>query len=221
MSKKRRTPLSERLTRLVDAKWGTRSAAAREMGISAANLSRYLNGEKIPSMKTLLRFAHHLQMSLADLEGIGPKVSDRGAFSVPNLGWVPAGKLADAAETADTTRFHEIFDGDGLFTLEVRGDSMVEAGIYDRDLIVVRSADHADPGDIVVADVNGQKTVKQLNMVGGRLTLIAFSPDYEPITLTERDDVSICGVVIGGLWQRDRRRLPPASPAKKGKPARG
>ncbi len=217
MTQKRKTALAARLTHLVDQKWTVRAKAAQEIGIPAANLSRYLSGEKVPGTRTMMKFADALGVFLADLEGVGPKVADRGTFSLPNLGWVPAGKLADAASKQEMTTFHEMFGGDGMYTLDVRGDSMMGAGIFNHDVIVVKPATGADPGDIVVADVNGEKTVKTLGQVGGKLALLSFNDDYEPIILSERDDVAICGVVVGGVWLKKRRRVP-AKPTYDKKP---
>lgn len=211
MTQKQITALAARLALLVGRKWperGGQSRAAEAFGVTPASLSRYLSGKTVPTTETLMKMAEVLGVSLSDLEGVGPKVADKGAFSLPNLGWVPAGKLADAASKNDRVAFHEWFGGDGVYTLDVRGDSMMGAGIFNHDIIVVKQTDHADPDDIVVAEVNGEKTVKQLGMTDGKLSLLSFNDDFPPIILSESDNARICGVVIGGAWLKKRRRVP-------------
>lgn len=212
MTQKQISALATRLKYLIERRWpdrGGQSRAAEAFGVTPANLSRYLNGKTVPSTETLMKMAEVLGVSLADLEGVGPKVADRGAFSLPNCGWVPAGKLADPATAAEMTRFHDMFGGDGVYTLDVRGDSMVGAGIFNHDLLVVRPVEYADAGEIVVAEVNGEKTVKMLGVKDGRMCLLAFNDGYPPVFFTDDDDVRIVGLVIGGVWERNRRRQPP------------
>jgi repressor LexA len=211
MTQKQISALAVRLKMLIERRWpdrGGQSRAAEAFGVTPANLSRYLSGKTVPTTETLMKMAEVLGVSLSDLEGVGPKVSDKGTFSLPNCGWVPAGKLADAATADDVIRFHEWFGGNGVYTLDVRGDSMMGAGIFNHDVIVVRPAEHAAEGDIVVAEVNGEKTVKQFNMVDGKPTLLAFNDEFPPVVLTEHDNARLVGVVIGGAWLKKRRRVP-------------
>ena len=72
--------------------------------------------------------------------------------------------------------------GDGaLFRLRVRGDSMINAAIADGDIVVVRQQQHAENGDIVVAMIDGETTVKTLQRVDGQAWLIPHNPAYAPI----------------------------------------
>ncbi|MGQ9808222.1 MAG: transcriptional repressor LexA [Armatimonadota bacterium] len=88
-------------------------------------------------------------------------------------------------------------DGRG-FLLSVRGDSMVEAGIHDGDYVVVREQPSADDGDIVVALVDGEGTVKRLHRENGRIRLQPANQKMQPIYA---DDVRIVGKVVG-LFRR-------------------
>ena len=71
------------------------------------------------------------------------------------------------------------FQGD--FVLRVTGDSMVGAGILDGDLVVVRRAQTADDGEIVVAQIEDEATVKRLRRSGGRVELVPENDAYAPI----------------------------------------
>jgi repressor LexA len=86
------------------------------------------------------------------------------------------------------------FEGD--FVLRVTGDSMINAGILDGDLVVVRRAQTADDGEIVVAQIEDEATVKRLRRAGGRVELLPENDAYSPIVA---DEVTLCGVVVGVL----------------------
>lgn len=81
------------------------------------------------------------------------------------------------------------------FYLKVEGDSMVGAGIIPGDIVVVDKSLDPRSGDIVVAAVDGDFTLKHLKRDGRQAWLVAANPDYPPIALHEAADVSIWGVV--------------------------
>ena len=88
------------------------------------------------------------------------------------------------------------------YVMRVSGHSMVGAGIMDDDLVIVSRAAEARSGDIVVALVDGDRTMKRLRRLGGRLWLVPESEDYERIIVDQT--VEIWGVVVG-VARRYRR----------------
>ncbi len=84
---------------------------------------------------------------------------------------------------------------DGCFLLTVRGDSMVNAGIFDGDLVIVHSQPAADSGEIVVALLSDEATVKRLAYRGSRPYLLAENPAYAPI----ESEFEVIGKVVGLL----------------------
>jgi DNA polymerase V len=88
------------------------------------------------------------------------------------------------------------------YVMRVAGHSMTEAGIADGDLVVVSRAIEARPGDIVVALVDGDRTMKRLRRSGDRLWLVPEADGYQRIIVDET--VEIWGVVVG-LARRYRR----------------
>ncbi|MGR3759542.1 transcriptional repressor LexA [Roseobacteraceae bacterium NS-SX3] len=83
------------------------------------------------------------------------------------------------------------------YALEVRGDSMIEAGINDGDIVVIRETDAADNGDIVVALVEGQEaTLKRYQRRGASIALEAANPAYETRIYPE-DKVQVQGRLVG------------------------
>ncbi len=81
------------------------------------------------------------------------------------------------------------------FFAKVSGNSMINAGIFDGDMLVVDSLIEATRGKIVVAVVDNELTVKRLDLFDGRLALLPENDDYEPIVLDENTDFQIQGVV--------------------------
>ena len=87
---------------------------------------------------------------------------------------------------------------DPVFLLEVKGDSMVDAGILDGDLVAVRSQKDARDGEIVAALIDGEEaTVKRLRRRGGQVILEAENPAYEPLVYS--DGVELVGKVVSVL----------------------
>lgn len=86
------------------------------------------------------------------------------------------------------------------FLLRVEGDSMVDAGILDGDLIAVHRTPEAYDGQIVVARLEGEITVKRLRHVDGRLLLLPENPAYRPIEVpSDATDFAIEGLYVGGI----------------------
>ncbi|NII10665.1 translesion error-prone DNA polymerase V autoproteolytic subunit [Oleiagrimonas sp. C23AA] len=85
------------------------------------------------------------------------------------------------------------------FVLRVSGWSMMGAGILDGDRIVVDRALNPQHGDIVVAIVNNELTIKRLGRVEGKLALIPENPHFQPLVLDEGDTMEIWGVVVSSL----------------------
>lgn len=84
---------------------------------------------------------------------------------------------------------------EATFFLRVQGDSMQGAGIYDGDLLVVDRSLNAKSGNVVVAVVDGEFTVKRLQKRGAKMWLKAENPNYPPIELHDGQELEIWGVV--------------------------
>jgi repressor LexA len=88
--------------------------------------------------------------------------------------------------------------GDDVFGLRVRGESMINAHIVEGDLVLVRRQDHAQPGDIVVALVDGEATVKRFGREPHAVLLRPEHPTMAPIVIREGEkEVRILGKVVG------------------------
>jgi repressor LexA len=123
---------------------------------------------------------------------------------VPILGRVPAGRPLLAEENIEgTLDLSEEFAGQKVFALKVRGDSMIDAGICEDDLVVVRAQNHAEEGQIVVALVDGEATVKRLARRNGKPWLQPANDRYQPIPV--EGDTKVLGKVIGVIRSYERR----------------
>jgi repressor LexA len=115
---------------------------------------------------------------------------------LPLVGQVAAGQPIVAEENIEEYIQTPSFAGgeDGEFLLRVRGDSMVDAGIIEGDLVVVRSQDHAQDGDIVVALVGEEATVKRFFQESDHVRLQPENASMQPI---RSRDVRVLGKVVG------------------------
>jgi repressor LexA len=169
---------------------------------------------------TLREIAAHLQVSgplpvskhLAALEkkgylkrdsvsrGIALTMPMSRSVSLPVAGTVRAGHLAPAVEDLRGTFAVDqlAVKGEGCFFLAVSGDSMIEAGIFEGDLALVRPQVTADNGDTVVAMVEGAATLKKFFREPGQIRLQPANAAMAPIIVGPADgDITLIGKVIG------------------------
>lgn len=85
------------------------------------------------------------------------------------------------------------------FFVRVQGDSMIGAGIFNGDVLVIDRSKDAIDGKIVVAAVNGELVVKKLSIEGGKHLLVSENDAYEPIAVGEGEECFIWGVVVGSV----------------------
>jgi repressor LexA len=141
--------------------------------------------------------------ALRPLDGMGEPATSSSFVDVPLLGKVAAGQPILAVEEAeDTVRVDRFFLGRGdkeVFALRVKGDSMIEAGIFDGDFLFVRKQPDAHRGDIVVAMIDGEATVKYYHPEGDTIVFRPANSAMRPIVVRRREwkSVNLLGIVIG------------------------
>ena len=172
-----------------------------------------------PSMREIgeefgIRSTNGVEGHLAALERHGMIVRDRGKSrsislhagermpaTIPILGRVAAGTPILSPEnwegeiTVDLTHF-SLRSSQNLFALKVRGESMVNAHIMDGDMLIVRAQAAAQNGDIIIALVDGEATVKRFFAEKSRVRLQPENSAMKPLYL-ERGDFKIVGKVVG------------------------
>ncbi len=122
----------------------------------------------------------------------------KNVVAIPILGTVAAGKpiLAEENVIGEVLIDANVARGGRFFALEVDGDSMTGAGIQDGDTVVVRQQPLAESGDIVVAVVDGEATVKRLHLREDTVELRPENPAHQPIVVGPEDHLCIAGKVV-------------------------
>lgn len=126
--------------------------------------------------------------------------SDDNLRDVPVLGRIAAGTPILAAEHVEEvmTLPVELVGNGPVFLLEVKGDSMIDAGIHEGDLVAIHSQQEARDGEIVAALIDGEEaTVKRLRRQDGKVILESENPAYEPMVFS--DGVELIGKVVSVL----------------------
>lgn len=170
----------------------------QQFGISSTNGVRYyLN---------LLEKAGYITRTGGISRGIGPSTeaahmgSDHGSnLGIPVLGRVAAGQPIVAEENwSGSLELTGMFgQTENLFALQVRGDSMIDAGILQGDYVIVQKQDTARAGEIVVGLLEEEATVKYYQPRKGHLELVPANEKYEPIVVDADTDFRILGTVRG------------------------
>lgn len=158
-------------------------------------------GEAV-GLRSTASVSYHLQQLQAKglLQAPGGKGRKRSIVTaqrpgqIPVVGVVTAGMPILAVENQEGMM---AWDGDpGCFALRVRGDSMIGAGILDGDKVVVRPQPTANDGQIVVARLGDEATVKRLSRRDGQVWLLPENPAYPPIDGTEAELIGLVKAVV-------------------------
>ena len=147
--------------------------------------------------KGLLRITRnsHRGISLPD-SGENARSASR---LVPLLGDAPAGNPSEAIEQADEhiALDSALFPQSDIFAIRIRGDSMIDAGIHDHDVALIRPVPEAADGALILARLNNEVTVKRLRFKRGRPYLHPENTAYADMPVKDGDDLSIVGTVAG------------------------
>lgn len=134
-------------------------------------------------------------MTLVELPLVAPPV-------IPLVGRIAAGLPIEAIEDKQELNLAEMFMGPDLFALRVTGESMIDAGIFDGDFVIIRKQPMAHNGDIVVAMIDKvEATLKRFRRVSNsEVELIPENPDMDKMVYSA-DRVTIHGVLVGQMRQ--------------------
>ncbi len=157
------------------------------VGLRSTGTVHYHLREMVKSGRILMDESKKRAISLPS----GPAVA-----RIPVVGTVAAGTPILAVENLEG--YLPWPDGEGMFALRVQGQSMKNAGILPGDLVVVRPQATADPGQIIVALLEDEATVKRFWIEDGHVWLLPENEDFDPI---EADEAVILGVVKGVVRQ--------------------
>ena len=138
----------------------------------------------------------------AQARGITIPGVSAGGFSLPMLGVVAAGKAIEAEQQDERLEMRDMFAGDNLFVVKVRGNSMIDGHIADGDYVVIRQKETCENGEKVVAMVDRAMTLKKYYKKKNEIRLEPMNSTMEPIVVDpSRQDVRILGILAGVIRQ--------------------
>jgi len=201
-----KTTIGERLRMARENKEMDQASLAGKAGIVTRTLQRWEKGEQVPDGVAITRLARATSVHanwLLTGEGEMYPVPSRPenvytlpgsnrrrvkTVDLPLISAVPAGKVAtlfhpdyvDDYVTVDDTKDPQ------AFALKVKGNSM-SPRIEDGDVVIVSPQQEARSGDICVARVNGEDTLKKVKFEGNYIHLIPLNPEFDPVTVKKRD----------------------------------
>lgn len=179
----------------------TTTELGKEIGCSNPTITNYELGNRKPDPETLVKLANYFGVSVDYLLGREQKplldeveLNDR--FPIPLLGSVVAGVPIESQQDLEGYVYISYRPAEEYFALRVHGESMKNAGITDKCIIICHKQETAECGDIVVAMLNGEQTVKRYKVHGNGIFLMPENPDFLPIPVTPTDNFLILGKVI-------------------------
>ncbi len=130
-----------------------------------------------------------------------PQVPAALLMQLPLIGRVAAGSPMLAQENLEKSYSVDpaLFSAKPDFLLKVRGESMRDVGIMDGDLLAVKKVDSAKNGQIVVARIGNEVTVKRYRRTGSTIELLPENPDFKIITVNPDDEFALEGLAVGLL----------------------
>ncbi len=181
----------------------TRAEIARTLGFRSPNAAeehlKALARKGVIELTSGASRGIRLRM-MGDERAVGGTSAVQIAMSLPLVGRVAAGSpiLAQEHITAHYALDPGLFSEAPDYLLQVRGMSMRDAGILDGDLLAVRRTAEARNGQIVVARVGDEVTVKRWHRQGSRIELLPENPEFKPIVLDSRsDEFALEGLAVG------------------------
>lgn len=124
-----------------------------------------------------------IEAGLVAKDHLGRLIPTKTFGEIPKLGLIKAGFPSEVEEIADTVNLDEMLIEKKSFSylLEVDGDSMIDAHIEEGDMVLVEKTNQAKDGDIVIAEVDGEFTMKYLRKRGSKIWLEPANKNYRPI----------------------------------------
>ena len=154
-----------------------------------------------PRIDTVEAIERALGLSKTEPNGITSspdyiKIDDLEMYPVPLLGEVVAGVPIEAQQNLEGYIYISYRPKEEYFALRVHGNSMRDAGIVDKSIVICHKQETAENGEVVVAMLNGEHTVKRYKVHGNSIFLMPANPEFDPIPITPSDDFLILGKVI-------------------------
>ncbi len=174
----------------------------QKTGLSKSAVNHYVSGKYEAKQKALFLLAEALDVSEGWLMGYDVPMEKSATCAYPDnilkievrkipvLGTIAAGKPIYAEEEYDSY-IAAGSDIEADFCLKVKGDSMINARIYDGDVVFIKQQDTVDEGEIAAVLIDDEATLKRVYQNNGNIMLVAENPNYKPIVFKPEDGKSI------------------------------
>lgn len=194
---------------LRETKKVSQAELARYVGVVRSAMCQYENGSRQIPDEIKFKLADYFNVSVDYLLGRieneeEKKIKAIGGYDllsgetnlIPLVGQVVAGKPIETPEYLEGYVYVAYKNPDEYFALKVKGDSMINAGITERSILIVHKQNCAENGDIIIASIDGESTVKRYREDKGAVFLVPENPNYSPIFVSPESNFYIFGKVV-------------------------
>lgn len=201
---------SERLRQLRTARDLSQMEFAKQIGISKSSVNMYERGEREPGLETLEQIADYFNVDMDYLLGKSDTVNKSNwLFSFSNIHPMPVmrkvpliGSIACGSPILAEEHIEDYVDMpphvNADFSLTCKGDSMINARIFDGDIVYIRQQDMVESGEIAAVLIDNEATLKRVKILPDRIILSPENPLYDPLVFRgeEMNTVRILGKAV-------------------------
>lgn len=204
-----KTTISKNLKSLMEENNINNKELASKLNVSESTVGKWLLEKATPRMGKVEELANLFNVNKSDiledkidLSQIDGITLLNKARKIPILGTVACGTPIWAEENFEGF-FIADFSIKADFALKCKGDSMIEAEIYDNDLVFLKKVSDVDNGKIAAVLIDNEATLKKIVKTDNAIILQPCNQDYQPIVLTNNEDVMILGEMVGVYQTRN------------------
>lgn len=189
---------AKRLKELRVSRGLTQDDLARELNLVKSSISMYENGKRKPSFEVLEAIADYFNVNMDTLYSSAP-VFVPSLKRVPMLGYAAAGQPLENLDGQDTYYVETDSRYAVDFCITVRGDSMINAGINDGDIVFVKSQPEVPNGKIACVEIDNERVcIKRFYKTDTGVMLVSENPKYAPLQFSESNctDFKVLGLAV-------------------------
>lgn len=189
---------AKRLKELRVSRGLTQDDLARELNLVKSSISMYENGKRKPSFEVLEAIADYFNVNMDTLYSSAP-VFVPSLKRVPMLGYAAAGQPLENLDGQDTYYVETDSRYAVDFCITVRGDSMINAGINDGDIVFVKAQPEVPNGKIACVEIDNERVcIKRFYKTDTGVTLVSENPKYTPLQFSESNctDFKVLGLAV-------------------------
>ena len=189
---------AKRLKELRASRGLTQDDLARELNLVKSSISMYENGKRKPSFEVLEAIADYFNVNMDTLYSSAP-VFVPSLKRVPMLGYAAAGQPLENLDGQDTYYVETDSRYAVDFCITVRGDSMINAGINDGDIVFVKAQSEVPNGKIACVEIDNERVcIKRFYKTDTGVMLVSENPKYAPLQFSESNctDFKVLGLAV-------------------------